>query len=160
MDVTLTMTVNGEQKTLTTDAERPLLDVLREDLKLTGSKFGCGQGQCGACTVLMNGRPIRSCSTPFQAADNQTIVTIEGLAHSDALHPVQQAFLEENALQCGYCTAGMIMRTVALLDMEANPSDDVIKASLTGNMCRCNDYTKILNAVRRAAGTRTEVTAS
>ena len=108
----------------------------------------------------MDGRAIRSCSVPIQKADAKTIVTIEGLTQGDTLHPVQQAFLEENALQCGYCTVGMIMRTVALLDMEANPSDQLIKASLAGNLCRCNDYTKILNAVRRAASARTEVTAS
>jgi len=151
MDVTITLTVNGVQKTVTTDPERPLLDVLREDLHLTGTKYGCGEGRCGACTVLMDGQRVLSCVTPAAMADKKQITTIEGLARGDALHPVQQAFLEEGAMQCGYCTSGMILATVALLAETPNPTDEQIVTALNGNLCRCNGYIKIMNAVRRAA---------
>jgi len=151
MDVTITLTVNGVQKTVTTDPERPLLDVLREDLHLTGTKYGCGEGRCGACTVLMDGQRVLSCVTPAAMADKKQITTIEGLARGDTLHPVQQAFLEEGAMQCGYCTSGMILATVALLAETPNPTDEQIVTALNGNLCRCNGYIKIMNAVRRAA---------
>ncbi len=152
MDVTITLTVNGVARTVTTDPQRPLLDVLREDLHLTGTKYGCGEGRCGACTVLMDGKPARSCVVPASLADKKSITTIEGLAQGASLHPVQEAFLEEGAMQCGYCTPGMILSAVALLQDKPNPTDEEIIAGMNGNICRCNEYVKIINAVRRAAG--------
>ncbi|MCL5279065.1 MAG: (2Fe-2S)-binding protein [Planctomycetes bacterium] len=152
MDVTITLTVNGVARTVTTDPQRPLLDVLREDLHLTGTKYGCGEGHCGACTVLMDGKPARSCVVPVSLADKKSIITIEGLAKGDSLHPVQEAFLAEGAIQCGYCTPGMILSAVALLQDKSNPTDEEIVAGMNGNICRCNGYVKIMNAVRRAAG--------
>jgi aerobic-type carbon monoxide dehydrogenase small subunit (CoxS/CutS family) len=151
MDVKVSMTVNGEKKTVTTDPERPLLDVLREDLGLTGTKYGCGAGSCGACTVLLDGKRTLSCTTPVSAAEGKTIVTIEGLAGAKPLHPVQEAFLAEGAMQCGYCTPGMILTAVALLEQNPSPSDEQIRGGMNGNICRCNGYPKILKAVRRAA---------
>jgi carbon-monoxide dehydrogenase small subunit len=151
MDVTVTLTVNGIERTITTNPARPLLDVLREELHLTGAKYGCGEGRCGACTVLMDGRRTLSCVTPVSMADKKTITTIEGLADGDSLHPVQQAFLDEGAIQCGYCTPGMILSTVALLKNNPQPTDEQIAEWMNGNLCRCNGYTKILNAIRRAA---------
>src|SRR5438128_8793448 len=114
MNSTFTLTINGRSHTLSTDPDRSLLDVLREDLQLTGAKYGCGEGQCRACTVLLNGKSVPACVTPVSDADKKTILTIEGLAKGDALHPVQQAFLDEGAFQCGYCTPGMILGMVAL----------------------------------------------
>jgi carbon-monoxide dehydrogenase small subunit len=152
MAVTITLTVNGAERTVTTDPQRPLLDVLREDLHLTGTKYGCGEGRCGACTVLMEGKPIRSCVVPASLADKKSVTTIEGLAKGNTLHPVQEAFLEEGAIQCGYCTSGMIVSAVALLADKPNPTDEEIIAGMNGNICRCNGYVKIMNAVRRAAG--------
>jgi aerobic-type carbon monoxide dehydrogenase small subunit (CoxS/CutS family) len=151
MSVTIAFTVNGGEKSVTTDEERSLLDVLREDLHLTGAKYGCGEGQCGACTVLIDGKPVRSCVTPATDAAGKHVLTIEGLAEGDTLHPVQQAFLAESAFQCGFCTPGMVMATVALLRETPGPSDEQIRASLNGNLCRCCDYPRILSAVRRAA---------
>jgi len=150
MDITITFTVNGKQRTVTTDPQRPLLDVLREDLQLTGAKNGCGEGWCGTCAVLMDGKRVLSCITPAADADKKTMTTIEGLAAGDSLHPVQEAFLAEDAVQCGYCTPGMIMTTVALLKEKPNPTDAEILNWMDGNLCRCNHYPKILNAVRRA----------
>ncbi len=160
MDVTISLTVNGETKTVTSPPERSLLDVLREDLHLTGAKYGCGKAQCGACTVLMDGRAIRSCSVAVGSAQGKSIVTIEGLAQGDVLHPVQEAFLAEGAIQCGYCTPGMVLNAVALLEQIPNPTDEQIKMGMNGNICRCNGYTKILQAVRRAAQQMREVTLS
>ncbi len=151
MDVTITLVVNGKERTVVTDPERSLLDVLREELHLTGAKYGCGEGRCGACTVLMDGRRMLSCVTPVARADKKTVTTIEGLADDDSLHPVQQAFLDEGAIQCGYCTPGMILSTVALLKNNPQPTDEQIAEWMNVNLCRCNGYTKILNAVRRAA---------
>ena len=151
MDVTVTMTVNGVEKTVTTDSNRSLLDVLREELHLMGAKYGCGEGYCGSCTVLMDGKRTHACVTPVSAADGRKIVTIEGLARGEALHPVQEAFLEEGAIQCGYCTSGMILSAVALLQENPNPTDEQIVAAMNGNICRCNGYIRIKNAVRRAA---------
>jgi aerobic-type carbon monoxide dehydrogenase small subunit (CoxS/CutS family) len=148
---TIRLTVNGKTHTVDTDPERPLLEVLREDLALTGTKYGCGEGQCGACTVLLDGGPVRSCITPVRTAQNRKITTIEGLAAGTALHPVQQAFIEENAMQCGYCTAGMVLRTVALLQSNPNPTDAQIIEGLNGNLCRCSGYHRIVSAVHRAA---------
>jgi len=151
MDVTISLTVNGIERAITTDPERPLLDVLREELHLTGTKYGCGEGRCGACSVLMDGKRVLSCVVPVAQADKKTITTIEGLATGDSLHPVQEAFLAEGAMQCGYCTPGMILTAVALLGKNPNPTDEVIAAAMNVNICRCNGYPKILNAVRRAA---------
>lgn len=151
MNVTVKLTVNGHQKTLTTDSRRSLLDVLREDLGLTGAKYACGEGRCGACSVLIDGKRLLCCVTPVIDADKKAITTIEGLANDDALHPVQEAFLEAGAMQCGYCTGGMILAAVALLEDNANPTDQQIAEGMNGNICRCNGYPKIVNAVRRAA---------
>jgi aerobic-type carbon monoxide dehydrogenase small subunit (CoxS/CutS family) len=143
--------VNGKTHTVETEPERPLLEVLREDLGLTGTKYGCGEGQCGACTVLLDNKAVFSCLTPARAAAGRKIVTIEGLAEGGKLHPVQQAFLDEGAMQCGYCTPGMILRTVALLDGNRRPTEAQILEGLNGNLCRCSGYHRILAAVRRAA---------
>jgi aerobic-type carbon monoxide dehydrogenase small subunit (CoxS/CutS family) len=151
MQRAITFTVNGEPKTVTADPARPLLDVLREDLGLTGAKFGCGERQCGACTVLVNGRPTFSCSTRVVTANNRKIETIEGLSDGETLHPVQEAFLEECALQCGYCTTGMIMNAVALLRSKPKPTDDEIRSAMDRNMCRCGTHVRVMQAVKRAA---------
>jgi len=151
MDVTITLTVNGEKRTVSTDPQRPLLDVLREEFDLTGTKYGCGEGLCGACSVLMDGERVLSCVTSAAEADKKSITTIEGLAKGERLSPVQEAFLEEGAIQCGYCTPGMIISATALLAKNGNPTDDEIAAAMNGNICRCNGYPKISNAVRRAA---------
>ncbi len=150
MDVTMILTVNGKEKTITTDPARTLLDVLREELHLTGAKYGCGEGRCGACSVLMDGQRVLSCVTPVAQAEKKSITTIEGLAEGDSLHPVQEAFLTEGAMQCGYCTPGMILTAVALLEKNPKPTDEEIAAAMNVNICRCNGYPKILNAVRRA----------
>jgi len=157
MYVKITLTVNGEEKTVVTDSQRSLLDVLREDLNVTGPKYGCGEGQCGACSVLIDDRRVFSCITPAVSADGKKITTIEGLAEGGALHPVQQAFLDEGAMQCGYCTSGMILTAAALLKENPKPSDEQIVEWMNGNICRCNGYAKILKAVRRAADKIAEV---
>jgi aerobic-type carbon monoxide dehydrogenase small subunit (CoxS/CutS family) len=146
-------TVNGKSTSVETEPGRPLLEVLREDLGLTGTKYGCGEGQCRACTVLLDGRPVSSCITPVRMAEGRKIVTIEGLAANGKLHPAQQAFLDEGAMQCGYCTPGMIMRTAALLETHPKPTEAQIVEALNGNVCRCNGYHRIMAAVKRAAGT-------
>jgi len=151
MDSTITLTVNGQTRTLTTDPKRPLLEVLREDLKLTGTKYGCGEAQCLACTVLVNGKAVASCVTPVADADQQEVLTIEGLAKAGQLHPIQEAFLAEGAFQCGYCTPGMIMGVVALLREIPNPSEDEIKSRMQRHLCRCCEYPKLIKAIRRAA---------
>jgi len=151
MNVTITLTVNGEKRTVITDPQRPLLDILREELDLTGTKYGCGEGLCGACSVLMDGERVLSCVTSAAEAANKSITTIEGLAKGERLGPVQEAFLEAGAMQCGYCTPGMIMTAAALLEKNAKPTDDEIAAAMNGNICRCNGYPKIANAVHRAA---------
>jgi aerobic-type carbon monoxide dehydrogenase small subunit (CoxS/CutS family) len=147
----MTVTINGQAHQLTTAPDRPLLDVLREDLGLTGTKYGCGEGQCRACTVLLNGKPVTSCLTPVRLADGKSVTTIEGLAPGDRLHRVQQAFLDAEAMQCGYCVPGMILRTVSLLEATPHPTDAQIVDALNGNLCRCCGYVRILDAVRRAA---------
>ncbi|MHC4582105.1 MAG: (2Fe-2S)-binding protein [Planctomycetota bacterium] len=157
MDATITLIVNGQKKTVVTDPERPLLEVLREDLGVMGPKYGCGEGQCGACTVLMDGQRALSCVTPAGSANDKEITTIEGLVDGDRLHPVQQAFLDEGAIQCGYCTPGMILSAVALLEENPRPTDEQIVEWMNGNICRCNGYAKILNAVRRAASQTKEM---
>src|ERR1035437_4956146 len=142
---------NGKTRSVDTEPERPLLEVLREELGLTGTKYGCGEGQCGSCTVLLDGKPAVSCVTAVRAAEGRKIVTIEGLAEGGTLHPVQQAFLDEGAVQCGYCTPGMVLQTVALLENHPNPTDAQIVDGLNGHLCRCSDYQRIMAAVRRAA---------
>jgi aerobic-type carbon monoxide dehydrogenase small subunit (CoxS/CutS family) len=153
VSVTVRFELNGTQRRLSTDPQRRLLDVLREDLLLTGTKYGCGEGQCGACLVHVDGEPTRSCLLPVSAVSGRSVTTIEGLAAGDALHPVQEAFLEEGALQCGYCTGGMVLAAVALLRDMPDPTDEQIVAGMNGHLCRCNGYVKIVNAVRRAAAT-------
>jgi len=152
MNRPITLTVNGTAHTLTTDAERLLLDVLREDLKLTGTKYGCGEGLCGACTVLVDGKKAHACREKAVDLDGRSITTIEGLARGDTLHPVQAVFLAEGAMQCGYCTPGMILATVALLNEHPRPTEDQVLRFMDGNLCRCNGYPKILRAIHRAAG--------
>ena len=152
MEKTITFTVNGQPRTVTTDPRRPLLEVLREDLHLTGTKYGCGEGQCGACTVLVGGKSVVSCITPIINVEGQPIVTIEGLARGDTLHPVQEAFLAEGAMQCGYCTPGMILTVVSFLENTPNPTDAQILSGMEGRVCRCCGYGRILKAVKRAAG--------
>ncbi len=152
MDMEFTLTVNGIEKTITTDPQRPLLDVLREDFHLTGTKYGCGEGRCGACSVLMDGRRVLSCSTPVSLANMRVITTIEGLAQGDTLHPIQEAFLAEGAMQCGYCTSGMILTAVALLGRNPNPADEEIVTEMNGNIA-VQRIVKIISAVRRAAKT-------
>jgi aerobic-type carbon monoxide dehydrogenase small subunit (CoxS/CutS family) len=151
MDKTIAITVNGRQHSVTTDPQRPLLEVLREDLKLTGTKYGCGEGQCSACLVLVDGQREHSCLLPVEAVTGKTITTIEGLVVGDKLHPVQEAFLEEGAMQCGYCTSGIIMSTVALLNEKPAPTEAEIMSWFNIHICRCCGYPRILKAVRRAA---------
>jgi aerobic-type carbon monoxide dehydrogenase small subunit (CoxS/CutS family) len=151
---TLTFSVNGRRHSVTTDPNRPLLDVLREDLQLTGAKYGCGESQCGACSVIVDGRRVFACRTPASRVEGKTVRTIEGLDQGKALHPVQQAFVDAGAFQCGYCTPGMIMAAVALLEENPRPNDAEIVAGMNRNVCRCCSYSKILDAVRRAAGAK------
>lgn len=145
------LTVNNRTYDLDVDPSRPLLFVLRDALDLTGAKYGCGEGQCGACTVLLDGRAIRSCITPVSQAAGKPIVTIEGLEQNGQLHPLQTAFLAENAMQCGYCTSGMIMNAVGLLNRGGSMTDDAIRRAMDGNICRCGTYSRIIAAIRRAA---------
>ena len=144
--------VNDESLEVTVDAERTLLSVLRHELGLTGTKYGCGEGNCGACTVLIDGEATRSCITPVTSAAGRAVTTIEGLAKGDELHPVQEAFVEHTAFQCAYCTPGFIMTTVALLDRNANPDETQIRAALSGHICRCGAYVRIIRAVKSASG--------
>jgi aerobic-type carbon monoxide dehydrogenase small subunit (CoxS/CutS family) len=145
--------VNGARRVVNADAERSLLSVLRDDLDLTGSKYGCGEGRCGACTVLLDGKAVRSCSTPVSTAADTEIQTIEGLAKDGKLHPIQEAFLKADALQCGYCTCGMIMSAVALLNRDTEPSREDIVRFMNGNICRCGTYPRIVAAIQEAART-------
>jgi aerobic carbon-monoxide dehydrogenase small subunit len=150
MDQPFILTVNGQRHAVTTDPQRPLLQVLREDLKLTGPKLGCGEGQCGACTVLIDGKREHSCILPISDAAGKSITTIEGLSAGDKLHPVQEAFLTEGAMQCGFCTSGMILSTVALLNEKPKPTENEILSWMTPQLCRCCGYPAVLRAVRRA----------
>jgi len=152
MSKTVAFTVNGKARTVTTDPERSLLDVLREDFLLTGTKYGCGEGQCRACTVLLDGKSVPSCLTAIGDVENRSVLTIEGLANGDKLHPAQEAFLAEGAFQCGYCTAGFVMETAALLKQASKPTDAEILSAMQKHLCRCCSYPKILAAVQRAAG--------
>ncbi len=153
MEKTVAVTVNGQRRELVTDPRRPLLEVLREDLQLTGTKYGCGEGKCGACTVLLGGKSVHSCITPVADADGQSILTIEGLADGNRLHPVQEAFLAESAFQCGYCTPGMILSVVGLLKEQPQATEAQVLSRMEGQLCRCCGYPRILKAVRRAMAT-------
>ena len=144
--------VNGSRRRLDADPDRTLLSVLRDDLDLTGTKFGCGEGQCAACTVLIDGVATKSCLTKVGAVGAKKIVTIEGLAPEGKLHPMQEAFLEADALQCGYCTPGMILGAVALLRKNPNPSEAEIAGGMNGHICRCGTYPRVVRAIRAAAG--------
>lgn len=150
MSAEIQFTINGQSKTITSEPERLLLDVIREDLGLTGTKYGCGEGSCRACTVLLDGKAVQSCLVPLSAAKGKRIETIEGLSSDGQLHPVQQAFLQEQAMQCGYCVPGMIMQTVALLRSNPSPDRDQIVDALNGNICRCCGYPNLLKAVESA----------
>jgi aerobic-type carbon monoxide dehydrogenase small subunit (CoxS/CutS family) len=143
--------VNGKASPVDADGERTLLSVLRDDLELTGCKYGCGEGECGACTVLIDGKPTRSCNRTVEEVRGAKIVTIEGLERDGRLHPLQEAFLKTQALQCGYCTCGMIMSGVALLEKTPNPSDQDIVRAMNGNICRCGVYQRIVAAIKEAA---------
>ncbi len=143
--------VNGTARKVDADPQSSLLSILREQLDLTGTKYGCGEGQCGACTVLIDGAPHRSCLTPVADADGKSITTIEGLAKGGHLHPLQDAFLAEEAMQCSYCTSGMIMSAAGLLRTDVNPTESKIKDALDGNICRCGAHPRIVAAVQRAA---------
>ncbi|HCV27589.1 MAG TPA: (2Fe-2S)-binding protein [Dehalococcoidia bacterium] len=143
--------VNDESHEVTVDVERTLLSVLRHELGLTGTKYGCGEGNCGACTVLIDGEATRSCITPVTSAGGRDITTIEGLADGDTLHPVQEAFVEHTAFQCAYCTPGFIMSSTVLLDRNPAPDDEQIRSALSGHICRCGAYVRILKAVKSAS---------
>jgi len=145
------LVVNGARHRVQSDPERPLLYVLREELDLTGTKYGCGEGQCRACTVLLDGTPVRSCITPVSKAQGKQVTTIEGLEQNGKLHPVQEAFIKADAMQCGYCTPGMIVGSVALLKRIPDPSEAQIARELDGHICRCGTYPRIVTAVRMAA---------
>jgi aerobic-type carbon monoxide dehydrogenase small subunit (CoxS/CutS family) len=149
--MTIEIQVNGRAHRVDVEPSKSLLATLREDLDLTGSKYGCGEGECGACTVLLDGRAVRSCITPVGTVGARPVVTIEGLERDGRLHPVQEAFLAEGALQCGYCTAGMVVSAVGLLNRERAPGVDEIRRALDGNVCRCGTYARVIAAVRRAA---------
>ncbi len=151
MSAQIQLTINGESRTIEAPPMKRLLDVLREDLRLTGTKEGCGEGECGACAVLMNGDLVNSCLVPILQAEGAEITTIEGLAIDERLHPIQQCFLEEGGAQCGICTPGMILATHHLLDKYPQPTLLQIQEGLNGNLCRCTGYMRIFNAVRQAA---------
>jgi aerobic-type carbon monoxide dehydrogenase small subunit (CoxS/CutS family) len=151
MAKTIELEVNGKKYPVNYPPDTPLLYVLRDELGLTGSKYGCGEGQCGACTVLIGGAPRRSCQIPVSSAAGKPVTTIEGLETGGRLHPVQQAFLDAGAFQCAFCTSGMIMSSVGLLQTNSNPSQSEIIQSLQGNICRCGTHPRVIEAVRQAA---------
>ena len=150
----LVFTVNGTKREVDPPPAASLLSVLRDDLGLTGTRFGCGSGQCGACYVIADGRAVASCLMPARQAADRDITTIESLAKGETLHPVQQAFIAEDAMQCGYCTSGMIIAAAALLARDTAPDEAAIRDALAGNLCRCGVYGRAIRAVQRAAGTR------
>jgi nicotinate dehydrogenase subunit A len=150
----ISLRVNNRSRVVETDPTTPLLYVLRNDLALQGPKFGCGLGQCGACTVIMDGNAVRSCSVPVSSATNRTITTLEGLGSSAKPHPLQQAFITEQAAQCGMCMNGMLMTAKVLLDRNPHPSVDQIKTALNGNLCRCSSHLRVIRAIQRFAGQR------
>ena len=148
----VTLTVNGQQRTTPAGRDAPLLYVLRNDFELCGAKFGCGVAQCGACTVLIDGKPARSCVTPVGQVENGKITTLEGLGNEKTLHRLQRAFIDEQAAQCGYCISGIIMSAKTLLDSKPRPTEAEIRQALKGNLCRCGTHHRILRAIQRAAG--------
>lgn len=147
----ISLTVNGKTHSVEAEPDTPLLYVLRDNLELHGPKYGCGLGQCGACTVIINGEAVRSCVTPVSKVGNRAVTTLEGLGSTKQPHPVQQAFIDEQAVQCGYCINGMVMTATALLGRNKNPSEDEIKRALADNLCRCGTHVRIVRAVKRAA---------
>jgi carbon-monoxide dehydrogenase small subunit len=147
----INLTVNGKPYQMAVTPSRTLLELIREDLGLTGAKEGCGQGECGACTVIMDNKTVNSCLVLAAEADGKTITTIEGLADGDRLHPVQQAFADNGGLQCGFCTPGMILSAKVLLDENPHPTDDDIRKGIAGNFCRCTGYAKIFTSIKAAA---------
>ncbi len=148
----MTFKLNGEEVAVEVESTWTLLYLLREKLELTGTKLGCGYGECGACTVILDGQAVNSCLLPVLEAEGKSVTTIEGLASSDGqLHPLQKAFIDHGAVQCGFCTPGMIMSAKALLDETQNPTDDQVKEGIAGNLCRCTGYVKIIEAVKAAA---------
>ena len=150
-EVTITLTINGRAQTVTTAAHKTLLYLLRDDLGLYGSKDGCGEGECGACTVLMDGQPVNACLVLAGQADGHSVLTIEGLSVDGDLHPLQRAFVRSGAVQCGFCTPGLVLSALALLERQPNPTEAQIRQALTGNLCRCTGYTQIIEAIRQAA---------
>jgi aerobic-type carbon monoxide dehydrogenase small subunit (CoxS/CutS family) len=150
----VTLRINGRDHRVDVPPAESLLTVLRTELDLTGAKYGCGEGQCGACTVLVDGQAVRSCVSPVNTLQGKAITTIEGLAPAGTLHRIQEAFAREDAMQCGYCTAGMIMAAAALLARRPNPTDEQIVQGMNGNICRCGSHPRILAAIRAAAGSR------
>jgi aerobic-type carbon monoxide dehydrogenase small subunit (CoxS/CutS family) len=149
----LQMIVNGEEVELQVEPSATLANVLREQLALTGTKIGCEEGECGACTVLVENQAVNSCIYPAMKAAGRHILTVEGLAHNEQLHPLQRAFLERGAVQCGYCTPGLLLTAVALLGQNPNPSEAEIRRAISGNLCRCTGYTKVIRAIQQAAQT-------
>jgi carbon-monoxide dehydrogenase small subunit len=143
--------LNGKPQEMSVPPWRTLLEMIRDDLKLTGTKEGCGQGECGSCTVIMGGRTVNSCLVPALEADGQEVTTIEGLCEGDRLHPIQEAFVEQSGMQCGFCTPGMILSAKYLLDRNPSPSDSEIREGIAGNFCRCTGYTKIIESISAAA---------
>ena len=150
MAAKIKLQINDAAREIDADGERSLLSVLRDELLLTGCKYGCGEGECGACTVLIDGKATRSCITPLAECAGKRITTVEGLAIGEKLHPVQQAFLDAGAMQCGYCTTGMIMSGVAVLDKHPQPTRDEIVEGMNGNICRCGTYSRIIAALQKA----------
>jgi aerobic-type carbon monoxide dehydrogenase small subunit (CoxS/CutS family) len=154
--MSIQLTVNGRACRVEAEADTPLLYVLRNEIGLKGTRFGCGLGQCGACTVIVDGKAVQSCDVPVSAVAGRRVETIEALDAGGALHPLQQAFVDEQAAQCGYCASGIIMAAKALLDREPHPSDEEVRAALEGNLCRCGTHSRILRAIRRVAGAGAE----
>lgn len=148
---TITLFVNGKEYELNVESDELLIDVLRDKLRLTGTKKGCGTGDCGACTIILDGRAVTSCLILAVAVNGKEIITIEGLEQSGQLHPIQEAFVQHGAIQCGFCTPGMIMTTKTILDANPNPTEAEIRAGIAGNLCRCTGYTKIVEAIQAAA---------
>jgi aerobic-type carbon monoxide dehydrogenase small subunit (CoxS/CutS family) len=148
---TLTMRLNDQEVTIEVKTDALLVDVLRDQLELTGTKEACGEGECGACTVLLDGEPVTSCLIPALKAQGKEVMTVEGLASAGELHPLQRAFIEHGAVQCGYCTPGMLMSAKALLDRNPHPSEEEIKEAISGNLCRCTGYVKIIEAIKAAS---------
>jgi nicotinate dehydrogenase subunit A len=147
----IVLNVNGAAREVTADPETPLLYVLRNDLKLKGARYGCGLGQCGACTVIVDGKAVQSCDVPVSAVEGKAVTTIEGIGTADDPHPLQRAFVHEQAAQCGYCISGIIMTAKALLDVNPAPTEAQLREALAGNLCRCGTHTRILRAIRSAA---------